>query len=236
MRYVRLVAVCDEYDCEPGLVVKGTVMSDGMMADREGGLIAHDLLEHQNGIAAIGPVWDELEALGGVWQVRGRQGDMLSKYGRANSPAHNTASDIVRMFSQWDGEEQGDCGPGGLSVGKRAHPLYEEDFAEIVEIARSQMPREYTDMGRGDPDEDENGWSPDLHAQVETYLTLARQRMRAGFRKAEKRFGDGFEGWELFRAIKEAVARSRPDFEGQEFLLSYGNGEATCRELWEVGE
>src|ERR1041385_6254253 len=64
MRSIRLVAMSDDYDDTPGLVVKGTQPYEGMMADREGTLVAHDILEHQNGYKAIGSVWDELEALG----------------------------------------------------------------------------------------------------------------------------------------------------------------------------
>lgn len=226
MRYIRLVAMCDEYDSDPGLVVKGTAPYEGMMADREGGLVAHDVLEHQNGIAEIGSVWDELEALGGIWQVRGRHGDLQQSHGWAFSPAENVASDVTRMFSEWLCEGHP---PGGFKVGALPH-LYDDDFQEIVDIARRHIWQECNDMGRGEEGEDEHGWTPELHAALEDYLKLALHRMRAGFRKAERRFGDGYGGWELYRAIKEAVAGIKPDFEGQEFLLAYGAGEARCYE------
>ena len=244
MKAIRLVAACDEYDnTTPGFILKGCKSFDGLMADREGGLTAHDILEHQNGIAGMGPVWDELEACGGVWYVRGQWGDMLSLkgYGSAHNPAYRVASDVTRMFSEYSGEDREGTGPGGLAIGSRPH-LCDDDFREIIEIARRDIPREYNDMGRGDPDEDENGWSPELHALCEEYLTLALHRMRSGFRKAQKRFerkqASCFAAQSLYIAIRDAVAQAvkHIDYEGQEFVLRYGNGDATCWEIYSLEE
>ncbi|WP_420381692.1 hypothetical protein [Novosphingobium sp.] len=214
MRYVRLLAVADEYDNTPGLILKGTPMCDGVMADREGGLIAHDILEHQNGPSHIGPIDDELEALGGVWHVRGRWGDMCQKYASFHSPASSVASDIVRMLRDLDGS---DWWP---ELGRyRTHSTYyEDDFADILRIAREDIPKELN--------------AEDLRdAPVEAYLDNALHLMRSGFRKAERRFGDRFAGLNLYKAIQEEVGRVSIDYEGQEFILGYGNGEATLREV-----
>lgn len=236
MKAIRLVTATDEYDSDtPGFVLKGCKEFEGLMADREGGLTAHDVLEHQNGIAGMGPVWDELEALGGVWFVRGRFGDMLTKGRSYHTAEANTASDLTRMFSDYSTDP--DNGPGGLRTGSRPH-AYDDEFAEIIAIARRDIPREYTDMGDGSEDEDENGWSPELHALFEDYLTLALHRMRAGFSKAARRFGrlsdNQFYAGNLFVAIRDAVgeAAREIEFEGQEFILRYGNGEATCRPVY----
>lgn len=233
MRSIRLIAATDEFDNTPGLIIKGTPRTDDMMADREGGLIAHDLLEHQNGAAEIGSVWDELEALGGVWQVRGRHGDMCQRRPSYHSPAVNIASDVTRMFQLWLDQ---DCyeGPRGLRAGSKPHD-YDDDFNEIINIARRDIPREYTDIGRGDPGEDENGWTQDTRDALEAYLTLALHRMRVGFRKAQKRFGSHFAGHSLYCAVRDAVtdAAKDIDYEGQEFILRYGNGEATCTPVYE---
>lgn len=237
MRHVILIAKSDEYDCEPGLALAGMPNFEGFMADRSGLSIAHDILEHQNGTKEMGPVWDELEALGGIWQVRGRHGDLMTGRPNYHSVAANIASDISRMFSQWDCEDMGYCGPGGLKVGSRPHD-YDEDFAECIELARKSIKAEYRDMGNGSPDEDENGWAPHLHDALEVYLTLALHRMRAGFRKAQKRFGSDYKGADLFVAIRDAVGRvaKHVEYEGQRFRLSYGNREARCVELWDDGE
>ena len=68
MRYVRLQVAEDQLSGELGLKIKGMRATEGM-AMGSGLLVAHDLLEHQNGLRAIGSVGDELEALGGIWHV-----------------------------------------------------------------------------------------------------------------------------------------------------------------------
>lgn len=229
MKHVRLIAACDEYDTKPGLIIKGTPTFDELMTDRDGSLIAHDLLEHQNGPKNMGPVWDELEALGGVWYCRGQWGDLGTR--SVWSPAHNVASDVERMFIQWACEDHEYCGPGGLSVGSRPSD-YDEDFNEIIDIARDMIRLEQRD-----------GWDEaDHEEQLSVYLTFSLHRMRSGFRKAKRRFErDGasrFNGHSLFSAVKDACAKAAKciDYEGQEFRLSYGNGGATCTEIWDEAE
>jgi hypothetical protein len=174
----------------------------------------------------MGPVWDELEAMGGIWQVRGRHGDMITGNG-FHSPQVNCASDVTRMFPEWlaDGKR---LGPGGLRIGKRKH-LFDEDFADILAIARDDIASEYRDE-RLDGEWDDS--------DLELYLKLALHRMRSGFRKAERRFGDRFCGHSTYRAIVEAVARVAKsiDYEGQEFVLRYGKCDATIHEVWDESE
>lgn len=213
MKSVRLVAVSDEYDSSLGLMIKGTPDFEGFMADRTGDTIPHDILEHQNGLAAMGPVWDELEALGGIWQVRGRHGDLMN--GSHHSPAVNIAADISRMYREWDGRN------GPHSMATRPH-LYDDDFAETIALARRDIVKEarYEREGFG-------------AANLRAYLDLALHRMRTGFRKAERRFGDGWCGHNTFYEMKQCVAKAALwiDYEGQELILSYGNCTAKIREV-----
>lgn len=205
MRYIRLETGSDEYDTSLGFKFKGAGQYEGLMVDRDGMLTAHDILEHQNGAKNIGSIRDEMEALGGGWQVRGRWGDMCREGGN-QGPIANFASDFVRMardgfWENWTPPKQG----------KRAH-LYDDDFRSILEDARPQIRAEIEDM------------------EADDYLQTALQLMRVGFNKAERRFGDRFAGINQFKAIQEAVAKAVKwiDWEGQEYLLAYGNGEAKC--------
>lgn len=222
MRAIRLIAVSDDFNKEPGLKIKGTPDFEGFMADRSGDTIAHDLLEHQNGVANMGPVWDELEALGAIWQVRGRHGDMITGSGY-HSPQVNCASDASRMFREWLLTDDRYCGPGNGRVGIRPH-LYDEDFCEILDLARQDVLKNY----ESEYDETYEG------DYLETYMTFALHRMRAGFRKAERRFGSQFCGHSTYRAIVDAVALTAKniEYEGQEFILRYGNCDATLREVY----
>lgn len=219
MKHVRLIAAVDEYDNKPGLMLKGIRMFDGFAVDRDGLSIAHDIIEHQNGLEHMGPVWDELEALGAIWYTRGRWGDMMTGSGSFYTPEQNIASDVTRMFREWDGH----YGPRGLSIGRRAHNE-DETFNYICEMARNDIPKE----------DDEADLS-----RLDDYLAMSLRRMRSGYRKAEKRFERGgasrFNAPNLFAAIKEAVkdAHRELEYEGQEFRLSYGNCEARCTAIYD---
>ena len=55
---------------ELGVAPEGARNIDDYMADTDGVLTAHDLLEHVNGAEHIGGIGDELEALGAIWYGR----------------------------------------------------------------------------------------------------------------------------------------------------------------------
>ena len=72
MKAIRLFATSDDSCNSLGLAIKGMDIGDNIYAAREGFMIAHDLLDHQNGPANIGMIWDEFEALGALWYSRGQ--------------------------------------------------------------------------------------------------------------------------------------------------------------------
>lgn len=209
MRAVELVAHDDEYDSSLGWIIKGTALADDLMADREGALIAHDLLEHMNGQREIGSVWDELEAIGAVWQVRGRHGDVCESR-RFHPPERHAASDVSRMFEQWTCEAYD--GPGSPMLGTRPSE-YDADFLAILQRARYSIPLEFNDP------------VPDA-ADVEAYLCAALRRMRIGFRKATHKYGMDYYARTQWCAVRDAVRAQRAEFEGQRARLLYGKGEA----------
>lgn len=232
MRYIRLVSVDDQFDTTPGLMIKGGTMpdaygDDNIMADRDGILLAHDLLEHQNGLDGIGPIWDELQALGGLWFVRGRYGDFMTDRPSYYSPEYNVASDISRMW-----EDLCNCDYpehetmlGRHKLNTRPHD-YDEEFGFIIEEARSQI----ADMM--DSQEDKN-WAIDMRKRM---LEASLHHLRIGFRKAERRYAKGgqYYATNMFRHVRDAVrtAHKMVEFEGQEFILGYSADGATVREVY----
>ena len=68
-------------------------MRSSMDGIHSGQLAAHDLLEHVNGLDSIGSIDDELEALSGVWYVRGQSGRINNYY----SAEENIASDVTNL-------------------------------------------------------------------------------------------------------------------------------------------
>lgn len=219
MRHVRLIAVCDEYDTAPGFALKGApVHADGFASDRDGILIAHDLLEHVNGREHIGTVWDELEALGAIWQVRARHGELFTGRPSHYGTHENLASDLVRMFPEWCAEGA----PPRAHLIKRTRPCdHDADLLEVIGYARRDLPREW------------EGDDLDLTA-MDCYLTEALHRMRTGYRKARRKYGDGYKGANLFTSIRDAIKGGYPpEFEGMEYTLSYNQAGAFLTERYD---
>lgn len=216
MRYLTLEAATDEYDSSLGFRVQGTPQVDGMSVDRGDIILAHDICEHQNGVRNIGPIWDELEALGAIWQVRGRWGDMLQE--SRHSPQVNIASDLTRMGrdlafmdSPWDYDGLACHAPDTRPIDD------DETLLEIIEISRGDIRAEL------------DGQALDF----DLYYKEALARMRIGFRKSAHRWGNRFRGINTMRAINDAVrdAVRCIDYEGQQFRLGYGNGNARIYEI-----
>lgn len=216
MRHVRLVSFYDEPTGELGLGVKGT-KGDGIFSAREGGLIAHDILEHQNGIDAIGCAGDELEAMGGIWQVRGRHGSLFNEGRYWRCIYESIAGDVLNIAMDWRNMESPAWYPRIGRYRTKPHD-YDDEFKEILDKARPMIEREMRDDEYDFP--------------MEAFMDNALHLMRMGFNKAKRRFGMGWEGSELFVAIRDAVQPHMKwvEMEGQEYILSYGNGRATCRE------
>ncbi|SFJ47958.1 hypothetical protein SAMN03159338_1509 [Sphingomonas sp. NFR04] len=219
MRSVRIVSHEDD-NGNLGLVIKGTEITPGILVDWNGGLLPHDLLEHQNGIASIGCPADELEALGGLWQVRGRWGTFGDRHGDFHKPTTRLGHNIAQVADDLcDQEANGAVGwwPGTRTYCTRRHEA-DMDFADALDVARHEISSRMEDRCANLPED----------FPVDQFIADARHLLRRGYRKAHRRFGDGWDGYELFMAVKEALrpiaaAVSEP---GLEFVLRYGRCQA----------
>jgi hypothetical protein len=211
MRHIRLRSFEDQDLGEVGLGIVGMKLKGGSAAMR-GLLIAHDLLEHQNGIGAIGSVGDELEALGGVWYVRGQHDDINRNCTNWHAPEVHIASDVINLARYFS-----NGAPLRVRVPKTREHFQDDAFREIIEIAKSHQEESFEGEGQ--------------------YYIDALHLMRAGYNKAQTRFGNSYKCManSQFWSIAEAVDRHAKhlDYEGQEFRLSYGKGEARCCEVME---
>ncbi len=235
MRHVRLYADRCDLSGELGLYVRKLDRSgrDDMSAATDGLMIAHDLIEHQNGIAAIGTIPDELEALGAIWQTRGRFCDMRRDGPDYHSPATHIASDITRMGrealcgAEYD-HKHGCDGSMAWAVRQfrtHTHEL-DDSFMESINLARADLREECADIDLADKSK---------KMLVTTYLCASLHLMRIGARKLAKRFGGNpMRANNQFWAIANAVdpCAKHLEWEGQEFRLSYGNGQAYCEEIF----
>jgi hypothetical protein len=223
MKTVYLVSRTDDEYGTLGLVAEGPTR-DGYNVATEGFLIAHDLIEHQNGLARIGDIDDELEALGAIWIVRGQHGDISRNgVGAAHSPEENIASDLSRMCV--------DVGNGAYfpDAQLRTRPHDDDDvFREIIEIARREALAEIRDGNYGTD-------AKSIAANAERYFSAALHYMRRGARKCARRYAGQFSANSQFWAIAEAIDphAAHVEYEGQRYRLRYGKGEATCEEVYD---
>jgi hypothetical protein len=211
---VTLIAFRDEMTGELGLGVKGIDTTDeALNSATEGLVIAHDLLEHVNGLEAIGSIDDELEALGGIWFVRGQNGELRRDHiGSAWTIHENIAGDLQRMFRDYFYGAPVDTTP------RRTRPIdCDEELREIIFAAEHGRMNCLSEID----DEDRT----EAQKLIKPYLAAALARMRTGYRKASRRFhGSALTAYDLFWAIAEAVQPycKHVEYEGQRFTLTYG--------------
>lgn len=221
---VFLIAAKDEDTGELGLVIEGTTPAEGTLNSASDGLlIAHDIIEHVNGPERIGTIDDELEALGAIWYVRGKHGQLRKDgVGSFYSIEDNIASDVERMFRDYF------YGQSVTIKARYTRPHDHDDaFKCIIETARKRWPREFEAKERSEALKLWRG-----------YASAALHLMRTGYRKAHRRWEHRgrYAANKVFWAIAEAVgcyARGA-QYEGQRFKLTYHtDGSAFCDEVYE---
>lgn len=216
MKHVVLEAIEDS-EGELGLSVDGMKIINYPTAAQEGFLIAHDLLEHVNGIESVGSIDDELEAMGGCWFVRGQSGQMnRNGYGSMHSPEENIASDVCNLGRIFN---------GGVDfrnpIPKTIAGDAEDAIQEIMSITRKSLRSELSDgeMNR---------------KRFNFYMDNAIHFIRTGYRKARRRHKDSWRVNSMFWNIAEAVDpyAKHVEFVGAQYKLSYDDGRAYVEEFY----
>lgn len=204
---VKLIAGIDEEFGTCGLYVEGC--GSGTNAATDPLQIAHDLVEHVNGVDKIGSIDDELEALGAIWFVRGQYND-LRRNGKGNPDVYvNIAADIVRMFRDFFSGQ-----PVSLRQVRTLECEADDAFRTIIEEAKAQC---LDELDRADRNEVE------AMQKRTDYLRICLPRMRIGYRKAKRKYKRGMVANNLFWQIVEALEQPmRGVEEHSRFWLSYG--------------
>ena len=216
MTTVTLRCVEDNASGDIGLVVSNLrQMSEEFMASTDGALIAHDILEHQNGIASIGSIDDELEALGGVWYVRGQHGTLRPN--SYHSPEVSLGGDVMNLGMYFVEREIEFRKP---VPNTRPH-LHDESFKEIIKGGIRSLKCEL---------EVDSEWQ---EQRIKQYKKACLHYMRAGYNKAHRRYRNENKANSMFWHIAAAVdtISAHLEYPGQEFLLRYSQYESTCREV-----
>ena len=217
MRYVRLQVAEDQLSGELGLKIKGMRATEGM-AMGSGLLVAHDLLEHQNGLRGIGSVGDELEALGGIWHVRGQWGELQRDGYSIHTPEQALGRDIMNLAMV---HNRGI--PMRVEIKNTHGHDWDDAFDEMIQVGVRLFINEMKDR-----DEKID------YRRLDQFKQEAKHLLRTGFRKSQNRHGDGTRVNTQFWNIAEVVDQhAHTEWEGMEYVLSYGNGRAACHEYIE---
>ena len=229
MKTQRVILKCieDRNTGVIGLILADMPQNDDTNAASEGLLIAHDILEHQNGAKCIGTIDDELEALGGLWYVRGQHGE-LRRDGRGSmhNVHENIASDLARMFRDHL------CGHYVGKAPKTKACEADTDFQEIINYALEQIPQEL------DSEELQN---PELYKLRDDYIKVCLSRLRIGYRKAFRKYNKHgrFFANDLFWAITKATDNycKHAEYPEAEYALTFGSDKygtawARCEEFY----
>lgn len=213
MKKATLVVREDHATGETGFMVKGTPQMSGYpMVATDGLLVAHDLLEHPNGVAKIGSVDDELEALGGIMFVRGWTGQVRGD--SIHSVEDNLSADLYELARVYI---------GGVDfrspVPKNTRRTeYDDTFEAALNKALIDVTGEF-DWLEGTEDAD------DIRARSRFFRQWALPYMRKGVVKSKRRFARYSQSevhgtfWAIARAVDHALRDGL--WHGRELTLRY---------------
>jgi hypothetical protein len=216
MKKFTLIATIDNETGELGYLIEGTPIIQYPMVANESLLIAHDLLEHVNGLGKIGSLDDELEALAGVWFVRAQHGELRrDNIGSRYSPQENLSSDVLNMARIYNN------GVNFRTKIPTTRPCDEDEtFNEIIQKAKDDV---FDEMDSDEIDQD----------RLDVYFNACLHYMRAGWSKVQRRFkrysSNQFYANNLFWKIEETLKDwMQPDYEGQRLTLRINYAECEC--------
>lgn len=208
MQEVILNVIEDSFG-STGLAVEGIKMFEDFNAAIEGALIAHDVLEHQQGFEKIGSIGDELIALGGVWFIRGEVNDITGKPSMHSAMTH-VASEVARMADYVILSQV----PIREDLDPTINPDECYDYELIVREAKQTFYNERLE------DIKEQGIKL---SQINHYFDAVINLMAKGYRMADDRLKCQQRAntmfWEIARQI-DTVAK-QIHYPGQQFILSY---------------
>ena len=209
-----------------GLAPAGHRVHDDYIAVTAGFTLAHDLIEHPNGMNSIGGVGDELEATGAIWYTRGQHCDLQRPDRSIYSPEQSLAHEIETNFRYWF--DRG-C-EFDMPVPRSTPGYHDAAISMILKLGVKYIREEY------DYENDED--SPTIH-DMAIFISACKHFMRSGIVKQQARFPKHqYEANNAFWNVQEAVepfARSL-DHVGQTFDLRWGDGEAIMVETFEYDE
>lgn len=157
-------------------------------------LLAHDIVEHVNGLNAIGTSGDELQAAGATWHVRGEWSDMS----RGNNVSYMSPDDTLSYEVTQEWEKYVSRGYSfGVDAPEPEECSQDETFEYIIESAGSYIRKEAREDKYNTLDEEE----------LKYFLSKAYDFLCVGYNKSQAK-GPTRDRNALFWGIAEALRPS----------------------------
>lgn len=157
------------------------------MVNLNGVGVAHDLIEHVNGLKNIGSIQDELQALGAVWFTRGQWGDVSRNPNSSATAYESIGDDVAQLAIKFMSLESSVIFQG--KIPKRTKKDYiQEELESCIEVAKTYI-KDY-------------GNDIDLYSdRCNTFFNIAGRLMQQGYDKIEKKFDKKIRANSLFWTI-----------------------------------
>jgi hypothetical protein len=189
-----------------GLMIEN-VTHHKVTAANEGMTVAHDLIEH-NGLDSIGGVFNEIEALGALWYVRGYFNDINRINSGPYSPYEVVTSELFMCFEHYLYNGDSDDKP---NIARTRCCEYDEDFELITSMLKKQI--------------NKNDFDREQRIAGQYFLTTVLPHLRKGYRQCKRRFRHLSQCrvntlfWNIAKAMDEVLPLL--EYEGQQVILRY---------------
>ena len=215
MTFKRLRVVKDKEFGGLGLkFVEPRKLCNGRFTIQSGLVLAHDIIEHQQGTHKIGTIGDEMIALGGTCYARAQWGSIS---------AQDISADILNMSELFFAQKI----PFKQKLVKSRNSDPTGFIDEVIETVKEEWNphHHYTDDSCSELNQE----------SIDTFLEACRTYMLHGAKLADRRFGSRMLAYDIFQDIETKthdIINGCLEGEGQEFILFYDfNGNVRLDEV-----
>lgn len=194
MKRKRYVLTCDYFDEHDihGYRLQGMRTTPNIAPISSGTQLAHDIVEHVNGLSNIGDPLDEIEALGMYLNIRYYVEDVYDMYDAAAHDILNIAQDAFFEYDRF--------------YLKRKKLLKKDSFLiDMFEAVKDRILK----IIRTTPGYYDSDFLADLSSNLPDFFLTVRNHLINGAVKGERKYGSFINAASLYESIKSASFKDK---------------------------